>query len=287
MSKRKGIILAGGKGSRLYPLTQSLSKQLLPVYNKPMIYYPLSTLMQANINDVLIITQSNFIPLYESLLGDGKALGISIHYLPQDIPSGIAEAFIIGEQFINGNQVALILGDNIFYGSYFEQNLKELVNTNDVNLFSITVKNPEQFGAIQYQNDLPKKIIEKPKSPPSQEVITGLYFYNPDICDVAKSLIKSERGELEITDVNNYYLQNDRAKINKLPRNTLWLDTGTFDNLQQCSQIIYGIEKNTNLMIGCIEEIALKNNWITKDQIKKTIDRTGNNEYSKYLKKLL
>jgi len=287
MTKRKGIILAGGKGSRLHPLTHSLSKQLLPVYNKPMIYYPLSTLMQANINDVLIITQSYFIPLYESLLGDGKNLGMSIHYLPQDFPAGIAEAFIIGEQFIDGNQVALILGDNIFYGSYFDQNLKELINTNDANLFSVTVDNPEQFGVIQYQNDLPKKIIEKPNSPSSQEAITGLYFYNQDICDIAKSLKKSERGELEITDINNYYLQNDQVIINKLPRNTLWLDTGTFENLQQCSQIIYGIEKNTNVMIGCIEEIAFKNNWITKNQIEKTIDRTGNNEYSSYLKKLL
>lgn len=283
MLSRKGIILAGGKGTRLFPLTKSISKQLLPIYNKPMIYYPLSTLMQADIREILIITQSHFIPLYKSLFGDGSNLGLSIQYQAQDIPSGIAEAFIIGEDFIGNDPVALILGDNIFYGSELNSQLSFISQSTKVNLFSCSVSNASQFGVLQYENDNPIKIIEKPKTPPSNEAITGLYFYNSDVVSVAKSLQKSERGELEITDINNYYLLKKKAKVNKLSRETLWLDTGSFENLQQCSQIIYSIEKNTQIMIGCIEEIAFQKAWINIKTLKKIADSMSDNDYSRYL----
>ena len=286
MQNRKGIILAGGYGTRLFPLTKIISKQLLPVYNKPMIYYSLYTLMQAEIRSILIITQSKFIPLYESLLGDGSHLGISISYERQDIPSGIAEAFIIGEEFIGKDKVALILGDNIFYGSDLSSKLIKASKSKKTSLFACTVSNPSQFGVLKYQNNIPFKIIEKPKSPPSEDAITGLYFYDNSVVDIAKSLKKSDRGELEITDINNHFLKIKKAEINKLSRETLWLDTGTFENLQQCSQIIHSIEKNTNIMIGCIEEIAYKKKWINLSQLKKITKKYQNNEYLSYLNKI-
>ena len=285
MLSRKGIILAGGKGTRLFPLTKSISKQLLPIYNKPMIYYPLSTLMHADIREILIITQSHFIPLYKSLFGDGSHLGLSIQYQAQDIPSGIAEAFIIGEDFIGNDPVALILGDNIFYGSELNSQLSFLSQSTEINLFSCSVSNASQFGVLQYENDNPIKIIEKPKAPPSNEAITGLYFYNSNVVSVAKTLQKSERGELEITDINNHYLLKKTAKVNKLSRETLWLDTGSFENLQRCSQIIYSIEKNTQIMIGCIEEIAFQKAWINKKTLKEIADSMADNDYSRYLNK--
>lgn len=285
MHSRKGIILAGGKGTRLFPLTKSISKQLLPIYNKPMIYYPLSTLMHADIREILIITQSHFIPLYKGLFGDGSHLGLSIQYQAQDIPSGIAEAFIIGEDFIANDPVALILGDNIFYGSELNSQLSFLSQSTEINLFSCSVSNASQFGVLQYENDNPIKIIEKPKAPPSNEAITGLYFYNSNVVSVAKTLQKSERGELEITDINNHYLLKKKAKVNKLSRETLWLDTGSFENLQQCSQIIYSIEKNTQIMIGCIEEIAFQKAWINKKTLKEIADSMSENDYSLYLNK--
>ncbi len=285
MLSRKGIILAGGKGTRLFPLTKSISKQLLPIYNKPMIYYPLSTLMHADIREILIITQSHFIPMYRNLFGDGNHLGLSIQYQAQDIPFGIAEAFIIGEDFIGHDPVALILGDNIFYGSELNSQLSFLSQSTEINLFSCSVTNASQFGVLQYENDNPIKIIEKPKTPPSNEAITGLYFYNSDVVSVAKTLQKSERGELEITDINNHYLLKKTAKVNKLSRETLWLDTGSFENLQQCSQIIYSIEKNTQIMIGCIEEIAFQKAWINIKTLKKIADSMSGNDYSRYLNK--
>lgn len=284
---RKGIILAGGNGTRLRPLTNSISKQLLPVYNKPMIYYSLSTLMLADIREILVITQSYFIPFYEKLLGNGNNLGLSITYKEQDIPSGIAEAFIIGEEFIGKDSVSLILGDNIFYGSELESQLLEASKSEQISLFTCSVHNPNQFGVIEYKDNSIKSIIEKPSNPPSNDAITGLYFYDNNVCNIAKSLKHSDRGELEITDVNNYYIRNKKVTINKLSRETLWLDTGTFENLQQCSQIIYSIEKNTNIMIGCIEEISFRKGWIKDHQLKDIINSYTDNEYSKYLSSLI
>ena len=286
MQNRKGIILAGGNGSRLYPLTNSISKQLLPIYNKPMIYYSLSTLMLSGIQEILIITQSHFIPLFKNLLKDGSHLGLSISYKAQDVPAGIAEAFIIGEDFIGRDNVALILGDNIFYGSELNSQLIKASKSNDITLFACTVSNPNQFGVFKYDKKSPVSIIEKPQIAPSNDAVTGLYFYDNEVCKIAKSLKKSERGELEITDLNNYYLKNKKVLVNKLSRETLWLDTGTFENLQQCSQIIYSIEKNTNIMIGCIEEISLKQGWIKIENLNDLLKNYANNEYFKYLKNL-
>lgn len=283
MQNRKGIVLAGGNGSRLYPLTNSISKQLLPIYNKPMIYYSLSTLMLSGIQEILIITQSHFIPLFKNLLKDGSHLGLSISYKAQDVPAGIAEAFIIGEDFIGKDNVALILGDNIFYGSELNLQLIKASKSNDITLFACTVSNPNQFGVFKYDKKSPVSIIEKPQIAPSNDAVTGLYFYDNEVCKIAKSLKKSERGELEITDLNNYYLKNKKVLINKLSRETLWLDTGTFENLQQCSQIIYSIEKNTNIMIGCIEEISLKQGWIKIENLNDLLKKYGKNEYSNYL----
>lgn len=287
MQNRKGIILAGGNGTRLFPLTRAISKQLLPIYNKPMIYYPLSTLMQANIREILIITQSHFIPLYKNLLGDGHHLGLSIDYKAQDIPQGIAEAFILGEDFIGKDNVTLILGDNIFYGSDLVNQLIDASNSKKNSLFTCAVSQPNQFGVLEYQNNHPINIIEKPKNPPSNDAVTGLYFFDNSVIELSKSLKKSDRGELEITDINNYYLHKKQIRVNKLSRETLWLDTGTFENLQQCSQIIYSIEKNTNIMIGCIEEIAYKKKWINTQSLTKSIKDYTNNEYSIYLKSLI
>ena len=283
MQNRKGIILAGGNGTRLYPLTKSISKQLLPIYNKPMIYYSLSTLMLSGIQEILIITQSHFIPLFKNLLKDGSHLGLSISYKAQDVPAGIAEAFIIGEDFIGQDNVALILGDNIFYGSELNLQLVEASKSNDITLFACKVSNPSQFGVFQYDKKTPISIIEKPQIAPSNDAVTGLYFYDNEVSKIAKTLKKSERGELEITDLNNYYLKNKKVIINKLSRETLWLDTGTFENMQQCSQIIYAIEKNTNIMIGCIEEISLKQGWIKIENLNDLLKKYGNNEYSNYL----
>ena len=231
MLNRKGIILAGGNGSRLFPLTQSISKHLLPVYNKPMIYYPLSVLMLADIKEILIISQKNFIPFYKKLFGDGSNLGISIRYKIQNNPSGIPEAFILGESFIKKDPVALILGDNIFYGSQLSGQLKEAKNKNSNTIFSSKVNNPSEFGIIKYdKNKLPQKIIEKPKHHIGNQAATGLYFYNNDVIEIAKNLKPSPRGELEISDINNYYLDRNSLKIIDLNRGTLWLDTGSFEN---------------------------------------------------------
>ena len=288
MLNRKGIILAGGNGSRLFPLTQSISKHLLPVYNKPMIYYPLSVLMLADIKEILIISQKTFIPFYKKLFGDGSNLGISISYKIQKNPSGIPEAFILGESFIKKDPVALILGDNIFYGSQLSGQLKDAKNENSNIIFSSKVNNPSEFGIIKYdKNKLPKKIIEKPKRFIGNRAATGLYFYNNDVIEIAKNLKPSSRGELEISDINNYYLARNSLKIIDLYRGTLWLDTGSFENLFQCSSLIHSIEKNTDVMIGCLEEIAHLKKWISKKKIKEIISLNSDNEYYQYLKKLI
>lgn len=287
-TSRKGIILAGGSGTRLHPITIATSKQTLPIYNKPMIYYSLSVLMLANIKDILIISQSKFLTHYKELLGNGSDLGISIEYKEQDVPGGIPEAFIIGEDFIKEDKVALILGDNIFYGSSFSAQLFEAEKSNLNSIFCSNVDNRSQFGILEYNNNQePREIIEKPIESKSNLAVTGLYFYENEVVNIAKSLKPSKRGELEITDINNYYLKKNQMNIVKLFRGTLWLDTGSFENLFQCSSIVYSIEKNTNVMIGSIEEIAFKKKWITKEALKKYISEKPNNEYYQKLEKII
>ena len=286
--KRKGIILAGGNGTRLFPITKAISKQLLPVYNKPMIYYSLSVHLLSGINEILIISQSEFLPYYKKLLGDGSHLGVKIVYLPQDVPRGIGEAFIIGEDFIDESPVSLILGDNIFYSASLSNLLEKANNSNKPHIFCSTVINPRDFGVLEIdKNGKAKKITEKPSFPKSNLAVTGLYFYNNDVIKIAKSQKKSKRGELEISDINQYYLSNNSLNYSILPRGALWLDTGTFENLHQCSNIIYSIEKNTNVLIGSIEEISLKKKLISKKQFIKNIENYPDNEYSDYLRSLV
>lgn len=284
MQKRKGIILAGGRGTRLDPITNSISKQLIPIYNKPMIYYPLSVLMLAGIQDILVITQSNFIPLYEKLLGDGSNFGINIQYESQDTPNGIAESLLIGEKFIGNDKIALILGDNIFYGSSLTGQLLAAGSSNQNSIFCSKVDNRSDFGILEIGENNKQKIIEKPKKSKSNLAVTGLYFYNNDVVKIAKKLKPSSRGELEITDLNNHLIKNNEINVVNLYRGTLWLDTGTFENLYQCSSIIYSIEKNTNVMVGCIEEIALSKNWITKKQLINSISNKNSEYYHSLFK---
>ena len=284
MQKRKGIILAGGSGTRLDPITKSISKQLIPIYNKPMIYYPLSVLMLAGIQDILIITQTNFIPLYKRLLGDGSNFGISIQYESQDLPNGIAESLLIGEKFIGDDKVALILGDNIFYGSSLTGQLLAAGSSDLNSIFCSKVDNRSDFGILEIGEGNKQKIIEKPKKSKSNLAVTGLYFYNNDVIKIAKKLKPSARGELEITDLNNHLIKSNKINVVNLYRGTLWLDTGTFENLYQCSSIIYSIEKNTNVMVGCIEEIALSKNWITKRQLINSIANKNSQYYLSLLK---
>lgn len=288
MKNRKGIILAGGNGTRLSPVTKSISKQLLPIYNKPMIYYSLSVLMLSNIRDILIISQSNFLPLYKNLFGDGSDLGLNIKYETQNDPNGIPEAFLIGENFIDKDPVALVLGDNIFYGSSLSGQLQQANLNSNASIFCTNVSNKSEFGILEY-DDLgnPTKIIEKPINSKSNYAVTGLYFYPNDVIDVTKNLKPSNRGELEITDINNYYIFNKSINIIKLYRGTLWLDAGTFENLHQCSSIIYNLEKNSNIMIGCLEEISLQKKWISAEQCLKLISDLKENEYTSYLKKIV
>ena len=283
MQKRKGIILAGGSGTRLDPITKSISKQLIPIYNKPMIYYPLSVLMLAGIQDILIITQTNFIPLYKRLLGDGSSFGVNIQYESQDLPNGIAESLLIGEEFIGDDKVALILGDNIFYGSSLTGQLLAAGSSDLNSIFCSKVDNRSDFGILEIGEGNKQKIIEKPKKSKSNLAVTGLYFYNNDVIKIARKLKPSARGELEITDLNNHLIKSNKINVVNLYRGTLWLDTGTFENLYQCSSIIYSIEKNTNVMVGCIEEIAFSKNWITKKQLINSIA----NKNSQYFHSLL
>ena len=284
MQKRKGIILAGGSGTRLDPITKSISKQLIPIYNKPMIYYPLSVLMLAGIQDILIITQTNFIPLYKRLLGDGSNFGVNIQYESQDLPNGIAESLLIGEKFIGDDKVALILGDNIFYGSSLTGQLLAAGSSDLNSIFCSKVDNRSDFGILEIGEDNKQRIIEKPKKSKSNLAVTGLYFYNNDVIKIAKKLKPSARGELEITELNNHLIKSNKINVVNLYRGTIWLDTGTFENLYQCSSIIYSIEKNTNVMVGCIEEIAFSKNWITKKQLINSISNKNSQYYLSLLK---
>ena len=288
----KGIILAGGSGTRMYPTTKIISKHLLPIYDKPMIYYPLSTLMLSGIKEILIISTTIDLPMYKNLLGNGSKLGISISYKVQDQPNGIAEAFIIGEKFIGNSNVALILGDNVLYGKGLSSMLKDAVvdieNNNKSIIYGYSVKDPKRYGVVDFDNN--NNIIsieEKPEKPKSNFAVIGLYFYNNKVIEYAKKIKPSNRGELEITDINNLYIKNKKIKISLLGRGFAWLDTGTPNSLLAASNFIQMIEDRQGLKIACIEEIAFNNKWINKKDILNAIKFYGSCDYSKYLKNLI
>ena len=282
--KMKGIILAGGQGSRLYPLTKTISKHLLPVYDKPLIYYPLSTLMLAGIRDILIISDRENLQSYKKLFKDGSPYGVKISYEVQDKPKGIAEAFIIGEKFIGKSRCALILGDNIFYGNELKKILnkaKKFKKGSFVLLYQ--VRNPENFGVANIKNNKLISIVEKPKKPKSKYAITGLYFYDNDICKIAKKIKPSRRGELEISSINQYYLKRNRLKFDILGRGNAWLDTGTFESLIDAGQFVRTIEKRQGFKISCPEEISFRNGWLNKKDIYEIAKKIKDVNYKKYL----
>lgn len=265
----KGIILAGGSGTRLHPLTLAISKQLMPIYDKPMIYYPLSILMSAGINEVLIISTPHDLPHFEKLLGDGKSLGCEFSYAVQEEPNGLAQAFVIGEEFVGDEKVALVLGDNIFYGVGMDDLLKENVDPDGGVVYAYHVSDPERYGVVEFDDDMHViSIEEKPQKPKSNFAVPGLYFYDNSVIEIAKNLKPSARGEYEITDVNAEYLRRGKLKVAVLSRGTAWLDTGTFPSLMQAGQFVQVIEERQGLKIGCIEEIAYRNGFINKDQLR-------------------
>ena len=282
----KGIILAGGSGTRLYPITMVTSKQLLPIYDKPMIYYPLSTLMLAGIQDILIISTSKDISNFENLLGDGSRYGIKLSYKVQPSPGGLAQAFIIGEEFINNDSVAMILGDNIFHGNGFTNLLKKAVeNESRATVFGYYVEDPERFGVVEFdKNGTAISIEEKPKNPKSNYAVTGLYFYDNNVCEYAKSLKPSNRGELEITDLNNIYLKQGKLDVITLGRGYGWLDTGTVDSLAEASEYVRVLENRQGLKISCLEEIAYKNGWINIESLLESAELYGKSPYGKHLR---
>lgn len=283
----KGIILAGGSGTRLHPLTLAISKQLMPVYDKPMIYYPLSVLMMAGINEILIISTPHDLPSFKKLLGDGKNLGCKFSYEEQKVPNGLAQAFVIGEKFIGNDSAALILGDNIFYGSGLGRLLKQHQNPDGGVVFAYHVSDPERYGVVEFdKNGKAISIEEKPKQPRSNYAVPGLYFYDNSVIKIAKELKPSARGEYEITDVNKEYLKNGKLKVGILDRGTAWLDTGTFSSLMQASQFVQVIEDRQDLKIGCIEEVAYRMGYIGKDQLLKLAEPLLKSGYGYYLVKL-
>jgi glucose-1-phosphate thymidylyltransferase len=284
----KGIILAGGSGTRLYPITKSISKQIIPVYDKPMIYYPLSVLMLAGIKEILIISTPHDIHLYENLLGNGQDLGLKLEYAIQPSPDGLAQAFIIGEEFIGDDSVCMILGDNIFYGFDFSRTLKEAAKLQDgAIVFGYYVNDPERYGVAEFNAD--GKVLsleEKPANPKSNYAVTGLYFYTNDVVKKAKSLKPSKRGELEITDLNRLYLEEERLSMKIMGRGMAWLDTGTHDSLLEASNFIATIENRQGLKVACIEEIAFRNGYINKEQLLKLAEPLKKNHYGEYMVKI-
>lgn len=287
----KGIVLAGGAGTRLYPSTIAVSKQLLPIYDKPMIYHPISVLMLAGIKDILIISTPKDLPNFKQLLGDGSQFGINFSYVEQPSPDGLAQAFILGKEFIGNDSVALILGDNIFYGPNFSGILKEAVKRTEekggATLFSYMVKDPQRFGVVEFdKNNKVVSIEEKPKEPKSKYAVTGLYFYDNKVVEYVKNQKPSARGELEITDLNNKYLQNNNVYVETLARGFAWLDTGTHESLLQAGEYIKAIEDNQGIKIACLEEIAYNMGFVTKEQIKILADKYPQNPYYQYVAKL-
>lgn len=284
----KGIILAGGSGTRLHPLTLAVSKQLMPIYDKPMIYYPLATLMKAGIKEILIISTPHDMPMFQKLLGDGKNLGCNFSYKIQEVPNGLAQAFVIGEEFIGNDPVALILGDNIFYGSTMADLLKDNTNPDGGVVFAYHVSDPERYGVVEFDdNKKALSIEEKPENPKSNFAVPGLYFYDNDVVEIAKKLEPSPRGEYEITDVNKVYLERKKLKVGILDRGTAWLDTGTFSSLMQAGQFVEVIEERQGLKIGCIEEIAYDQGFIDADQLEKLATPLIKSGYGNYLLSLI
>ena len=288
----KGIVLAGGAGTRLHPSTIAVSKQLLPIYDKPMIYHPISVLMLAGIKDILIISTPVDLPNFKSLLGDGSQFGVKFSYKEQPSPDGLAQAFILGEEFIGDDCAALILGDNIFYGGGFSGKLKrvvsEVTNNGGATVFGYPVKDPQRFGVVEFDRE--GKVIsieEKPQNPKSYYAVTGLYFYDNKVVEYAKNLSPSARGELEITDLNKIYLQNGNLNVELLGRGFAWLDTGTHHSLLQASQFVQTVEENQGIKIACLEEVAYRMGFVTKEDLQKTIGKYNNNEYFNYVRNML
>lgn len=280
----KGIILAGGAGTRLHPLTLAMSKQMMPVYDKPMIYYPLSVLMMAGIRDILIISTPQDLPNFERLLGDGSRIGCRFSYKVQEVPNGLAQAFVLGEEFIGNDKVALVLGDNIFYGTGMAGLMQENSDPEGGVVFAYHVSDPERYGVVEFDENMKAlSIEEKPARPKSNYAVPGLYFYDNSVVAVAKNLKPSARGEYEITDVNKYYLEKGKLKVGMLGRGTAWLDTGTFESLLQASQFVQTIQQRQGLMVGCIEEVAYRMKFITADQLRDIAQPLVKSGYGKYL----